>query len=95
MAIQYNPSGPKFTIAPRPLEETDRMNVPGPGAYDAGDLDRCRLSMPAFTMAPKTTMPTDHTQKPAPNAYSPDRSETVGDKQCSKKSKISIKTYVS
>ncbi|XP_037795154.1 outer dense fiber protein 3-like isoform X3 [Penaeus monodon] len=73
---KYNPSGPKFTIAPRPLEETDKMNVPGPGAYDAGDLDKCRLSMPAFTMAPKTTMPTDHTQKPAPNAYSPDRSET-------------------
>ncbi|XP_050728559.1 outer dense fiber protein 3-like isoform X6 [Eriocheir sinensis] len=73
---KYAPSGPKFTMAPRPHEETDKMKVPGPGTYEAGNLDKSRVSQPAFTMAPKTTLPTDKTVKPAPNAYSPDMAES-------------------
>lgn len=65
-------------MAPRPAEEVDKMKVPGPGAYEAGDLDKSRVSLPAFTMSPKTSLPTDHTLKPAPNAYSPEKSESVG-----------------
>ncbi|XP_042224830.1 outer dense fiber protein 3-like isoform X3 [Homarus americanus] len=77
---KYVPSGPKFTMAPRPAVEVDKMRVPGPGTYEAGNLDKCRVSLPAFTMAPKTTLPTDHTQKPAPNAYSPEKSESSENK---------------
>lgn len=76
--VQYVPSGPKFTMAPRAVEEMDKMQVPGPGTYEAGNLDKSRVSLPAFTMAPKTNLPTDRTQKPAPNAYSPEKSESVG-----------------
>nr|QPM92669.1 outer dense fiber protein 3 [Procambarus clarkii] len=73
---KYVPSGPKFTMAPRAVEEMDKMQVPGPGTYEAGNLDKSRVSLPAFTMAPKTNLPTDRTQKPAPNAYSPEKSES-------------------
>ncbi|XP_045103383.1 outer dense fiber protein 3-like isoform X2 [Portunus trituberculatus] len=73
---KYTPSGPKFTMSARLPDEEDKMKVPGPGAYEAGNLDKSRESQPAFTMAPKTTLPGDRTQKPAPNAYSPDRSES-------------------
>ncbi|KAG0710890.1 Outer dense fiber protein 3 [Chionoecetes opilio] len=69
----YSPE--KYTMAAR-IEETDKMKVPGPGTYEAGDLDHCRESQPSYTMAPRTTLPCDSTQKPAPNAYSPENSES-------------------
>lgn len=70
---QYNESGPKFSMAMRLPDEGDKMKVPGPGSYDAGDIDMCREKLPAFTMAPKTSIPSDHTTKPAPNAYAPEK----------------------
>lgn len=60
-------------MAPRLQDSGDKMKVPGPGAYEPGDLDKCREKLPAFTMAPKTTLPGDNTPKPAPNAYSPEK----------------------
>ena len=71
--IQYNDSGPMFTMAPKPADDVDKMKVPGPGTYDSGDLNMCREKLPAFTMAPKTELPTDKTPKPSPNAYSPEK----------------------
>ncbi|KAK4297021.1 hypothetical protein Pmani_030539 [Petrolisthes manimaculis] len=73
---KYVPAGPKFSLSARPVEERDRMNVPGPGSYEASNLDSCRNAQPAFSMAPKFTLPVDHTIKPAPNAYSPEKSES-------------------
>lgn len=77
---KYQDSGPKFTMAPRPADEVDKMNIPGPGTYNSGDLDSCREKLPAFTMAPKTNLPSDNSPKPAPNAYSPEKYVPSGPK---------------
>ena len=60
-------------MSARPADAEDKMKVPGPGAYNAGDLDQCREKQPAYTMAPRTELPGDKTPKPAPNAYSPEK----------------------
>ncbi|XP_071528740.1 LOW QUALITY PROTEIN: protein CIMAP1C-like [Panulirus ornatus] len=77
---KYQHSGPKITMAPRLPDEVDKMNVPGPGTYDSGDLNKCREKLPAFTMAPKTSLPSDNSPKPAPNAYCPEKYQDSGPK---------------
>ena len=60
-------------MAPRPAEDIDKMKVPGPGAYNACEIDKCKEKLPSFTMGRKTNLPSDKTPKPAPNAYSPEK----------------------
>ncbi|KAK7075287.1 Outer dense fiber protein 3 [Halocaridina rubra] len=72
---KYQESGPKFTMAARHVDDVDKMKIPGPGTYDAGNLDKCREKLPAYTMSPRTEMPSDKTPKPSPNAYSPEKAE--------------------
>ncbi|MCL4137195.1 UNVERIFIED_CONTAM: hypothetical protein GTU68_021985 [Idotea baltica] len=64
--------GPSWTMAPR-LEDIKKMNVPGPGTYESGDLDMYLEKRPVYSMRPKTELPRDKTPKPSPNAYNPEK----------------------
>ena len=56
-------------MSPRTEEYRDKTKVPGPGAYDAGDMNKVKDSLPAFSMGAKYDGPSDKTPRPAPNAY--------------------------
>lgn len=70
---KYTPDeGPKWTISGR-LKDSEKSDVPGPGAYEAGNINFVREKNPSYTMRPKTEIPSDKTPKPSPNAYYPEK----------------------
>ena len=64
-------TGPSYTIAPR-LQDIEKNEVPGPGTYEAVDVEVCKERQPVYSMAPKTELPVDRTPRPSPNAYHPE-----------------------
>lgn len=67
-------AAPAFSISGRQKEAVDdRVNTPGPGAYNSASADSIKPRSPAFSVSSRYTLPSDHGAKPGPGAYSPEK----------------------
>lgn len=65
---------PAYTISGRHKDAVDpRVANPGPGKYDAGNMDSMKQKAPAFSLSTRTQLPSDDTKKPGPGAYSSEK----------------------
>ena len=55
------------------FNEINKNTVPGPGSYNAADMDIYLEQKPSYTMAPRTELPSDKSPKPSPNSYEPEK----------------------
>ncbi|XP_039295017.1 outer dense fiber protein 3 isoform X1 [Nilaparvata lugens] len=67
-------AAPAFSISGRQKEFIDdRVNTPGPGAYNSISADSIKAKSPAYSVSSRYTVPSDHSTKPGPGAYSPEK----------------------
>jgi hypothetical protein len=65
---------PSYSIAGRQKDSVDpRVANPGPGKYDAANMDAMKAKAPAFSLSTRTQLPSDDTKKPGPGAYSAEK----------------------
>lgn len=65
---------PSYSIAGRQKDAVDpRVANPGPGKYDAANMDAMKAKAPAFSLSTRTQLPSDDTKKPGPGAYSAEK----------------------
>ena len=51
----------------------DRVNNPGPGAYNSANPDMIKPRPPSYSVSSRHNLPSDHSTKPGPGTYSPEK----------------------
>jgi len=65
---------PAYTMSGRGKDVVDtRVANPGPGKYEAGNLNAMKEKAPAYSLSIRTILPSDDTKKPGPGAHSPEK----------------------
>ena len=70
--------GPEFTMGGR-IEDVDHTVVPGPGTYNAGDMDAMKAKLPAYSMGAKL-QDEKVFKTPSPTAYETGNVDAIREK---------------